>query len=43
MVVELGLFALSLALMIAVAQAFLGLAGAAPLHHRPDDRRWHIH
>jgi hypothetical protein len=35
MVVELGLFALSLALMIATAQAFLGLAGA---HF--GNRRW---
>jgi cytochrome c-type biogenesis protein CcmF len=35
MVVELGLFALSLALMIAAAQAFLGLAGA-----HVGNRRW---
>ncbi len=34
MVVELGLFALSLALMIAVAQAFLGLAGAQTVNRR---------
>ena len=35
MVVELGLFALSLALMIAAAQAWLGLAGA-----QMGNRRW---
>ncbi len=35
MVVELGLFSLSLALMIAVAQAFLGIAGA-----QVGNRRW---
>jgi cytochrome c-type biogenesis protein CcmF len=35
MVVELGLFALSLALMIAIAQAWLGLAGA-----QLGNRRW---
>jgi len=34
MVVEIGLFALSLALMIAVAQAFLGLAGAQTVNRR---------
>ena len=34
MIVELGLFALVLALLLSLAQSFLGLAGAALGNHR---------